>query len=344
MEADQASGCSGRRPCSGTTSTSGSKGWRTTSCPTTVNGYRQAGEAAEVEDGVREVAGSHALDGGEGVPVDGHRWPCAEDRPQRRQRWPGHLRADHHEQRPGPPRSHDLFSTVLGHRLACLLRPGEQPGVMHGGSSICSGRDPTPRRARPSRSGPHDHHGQRQGRRVHDQDQEESQEGLARLGDPGRAPGTPGASGARAEGCRIWVRHDTGLVFTREDGAGAPSRWLQPHVRMPGQEGRRDSPIRLHDLRHTHATLAPKPAYAPRSSPNDWVTPPLASPSISIRMSLRRWMVRRSREGRAAGPGARPLRPHIGAALPSSGAEAVVWTTGSVEHLLQRRTAAIPEA
>ncbi len=48
---------------------------------------------------------------------------------------------------------------------------------------------------------------------------------------------------------------DSGLVFTREDGAPThPEAMTKAFVRLVARSGL--PPIRLHDLRHTHATLA----------------------------------------------------------------------------------------
>ena len=49
--------------------------------------------------------------------------------------------------------------------------------------------------------------------------------------------------------------HDTGFVFTREDGTlNHPSRLSKQFEKLVDQSGL--PRIRLHDLRHTHATLA----------------------------------------------------------------------------------------
>lgn len=49
--------------------------------------------------------------------------------------------------------------------------------------------------------------------------------------------------------------HDTGLVFTREDGTAIhPDVYSNMFTRLVREAG--VTPIRLHDLRHTHATLA----------------------------------------------------------------------------------------
>ena len=71
---------------------------------------------------------------------------------------------------------------------------------------------------------------------------------------------------------------DTGLVFTKEDG-----RAIHPEVasRFFRQAVKRAmlSEVRQHDLRHTHATLALRPAFIPRSSPGTLGMPPCRSPS-----------------------------------------------------------------
>lgn len=73
---------------------------------------------------------------------------------------------------------------------------------------------------------------------------------------------------------------DSGLVFTREDGAPIEARWLNKRfVRLQQLAGARH--IRLHDLRHTWATLALQAGVHPKV-----VSGRLGHASISITLDL----------------------------------------------------------
>ena len=61
------------------------------------------------------------------------------------------------------------------------------------------------------------------------------------------------STGFRAVSPRAWP--DTGLVFTREDGAPVPGQWVSTRFEMLAYRAGLP-PVRLHDLRHGAASLA----------------------------------------------------------------------------------------
>jgi integrase len=75
-------------------------------------------------------------------------------------------------------------------------------------------------------------------------------------------------------GC-AWV--DSGLVFTREDGTPLHPEWLSDAFAWRVQRAGLP-PIRLHDLRHTHASLGLAAGVRSRSCPSGSATPRRASP------------------------------------------------------------------
>lgn len=81
--------------------------------------------------------------------------------------------------------------------------------------------------------------------------------------------------------------HEIDFVFRDELGRPIHPEWF---TREFGRQARAAQlpTIRLHDLRHTFATLALKEACTPRSCPSAWVTPPWASPSTCTLTSRRR--------------------------------------------------------
>jgi hypothetical protein len=94
----------------------------------------------------------------------------------------------------------------------------------------------------------------------------------------------------------VWRRAylDNDLVFNYEEGSPLHPDWFskqfESHVHAAGLP-----PIRLHDLRHTHATLALAAGVPRRSCRSGWVTPAFPSPSIPTPTPSRRSKRRRRR-------------------------------------------------
>ena len=87
-----------------------------------------------------------------------------------------------------------------------------------------------------------------------------------------------------------WV--ETGLVFTLENGAALDPESVSRYWRQAVKKAMLPQ-IRLHDLRHTHATLALQAGIHPRSSPSALGMPPSRSRSIPNRTRSRRCKRRR---------------------------------------------------
>jgi integrase len=89
-----------------------------------------------------------------------------------------------------------------------------------------------------------------------------------------------------------WI--DSGLVFTAENGGPLDPDTISRYWRQAVKKSMLPA-IRLHDLRHTHATSAFRPASTPRSSPSASGTPPSRSRSTPTRTPSRRCRRRRRR-------------------------------------------------
>ncbi|HEY5182985.1 MAG TPA: hypothetical protein VIJ07_25005 [Dermatophilaceae bacterium] len=87
-----------------------------------------------------------------------------------------------------------------------------------------------------------------------------------------------------------WPAH--GLVFALQDGSALHPDYLSRAFRAHGKRAKLPQ-IRLHDLRHTHATLALQAGIHPRSSPSALGMPPSRSRSIPNRTRSRRCKRRR---------------------------------------------------
>jgi integrase len=91
---------------------------------------------------------------------------------------------------------------------------------------------------------------------------------------------TPGSQKVQALEHATWgaAWHDSGLVFTREDGRRLrPEHATRHFQRLAAEAGL--PVIRLHDLRHTNASNVERAAaYARRSLTVDWTTGPAARP------------------------------------------------------------------
>jgi integrase len=107
--------------------------------------------------------------------------------------------------------------------------------------------------------------------------------------DPGTVEVSKGQAARQLDEQKEWDEAwvESGLVFTAENGAALNPETVARYYRQAVKSCMLPS-IRLHDLTHTHATLALQAASIPRSSPSASDMRPSRSPSTPARTLSRR--------------------------------------------------------